>query len=159
MAEDDLPDPEPGPEPDRPHGHAHHQHPVRDALVEAAIEAEYRTGRHEETEEEARRAVLIRLVRMIAGFTLIGIGLTLLVLPGPGWVVVIVGLSLLPFAWAERTIRLIRRKVPGIPEDGRIPPGTWAVMGLITVGALTVSLLWGGAIGGWVSDTWSELWG
>ena len=42
---------------------------------------------------------------------LIGVGLAGLLLPGPGWVMIIFGLSLLPFAWAERTVLLIRRKV------------------------------------------------
>ena len=94
-----------------------HEHALRDRIVEAAYEAERETGRREETEEELRRGVIIRLARMVGGFVLIGVGISLLVLPGPGWVMIVIGLSLLPFAWAERTIRAIRRRVPGIPED------------------------------------------
>ena len=74
-----------------------------------------------ETEQEPRRGVVIRLVRMFAGFLIIGIGISGLVLPESGWLLIILGLSLLPFAWAERAIRLIRRKIPGVHEDGRIP--------------------------------------
>ena len=129
-----------------------------DVLRDAAYEAERSTGRREETEAQVRRGVIIRLARVIGGFTLIGVGIALLVLPGPGWVMIIIGLSLLPFAWAERTIGAIRRRVPGIPDDGRIPTRTWIVMGVVTVGALTLALLFGDAAGRWISGTWEDLW-
>jgi hypothetical protein len=147
------------PQPDDPHrrvgarstfGHAF------DEVVEAAIEAEYATGRHEETEAQARRGVIIRLARAIGGFALMGVGLALLPLPGPGWLIIIVGLSLLPYAWAERTIRAIRRRVPGIPEDGRIPATTWVVMGVMVTGALVISLVWGATISQWISGLWGD---
>jgi hypothetical protein len=134
------------------------EHPVRDRLLAAAYEAERRTGAREETEEEVRRAVIVRIARIIGGFVLIGIGASLLVLPGPGWLMIVIGLGMLPYAWAERTIRLIRRRVPGIPEEGRIPTRTWVVIGLVTVAALAGSFLFGDAIGRWVSDTWSGMW-
>jgi hypothetical protein len=127
-------------------------------LLEAAIEAELETGRREPTEAEARRGVALRLVRAVGGFVLIGIGIALLVLPGPGWLVIILGLSLLPFAWAERTIAGIRRKVPGIPDDGAIPARTWVVMGVIAAAAMAGALLFGDAIGRWVSGAWSDIW-
>jgi hypothetical protein len=135
-----------------------HEHPLRDRIVEAAYEAERETGRREETEEELRRGVIIRLARMVGGFVLIGVGISLLVLPGPGWVMIVIGLSLLPFAWAERTIRAIRRRVPGIPEDGAIPVTTWIIMGVIMVGAMAIALLFGDTIGTWVSGAWEDLW-
>jgi len=53
---------------------------------------------------------------MVAGLTLIGAGIVCLVIPGPGLVMIFAGLSMLPFAWAERTIQLIRRKTPGLRE-------------------------------------------
>jgi len=135
-----------------------HFHDARMQLRAAAIEAEIATGRHEEDLRAARTSLIGRLVRGFGGFLLIGVGIALLPLPGPGWVVIIVGLSLLPFAWAERTIVLIRRKVPGVPEEGRIPLGTWIVMGLLLVIATTVSILFGKQIGTWIGDTWSGLW-
>ena len=129
-----------------------------DVLRDAAYEAERGTGRREETEEQVRRGVIIRLARIIGGFTLIGVGISRLVLPGPGWVMIVIGLSLLPFAWAERTIRAIRRRVPGIPDDGRIPTRTWIIMGVLTVGALALALLFGDAVGRWASGAWEDLW-
>lgn len=127
-------------------------------LTAAAYEAERETGVREETEEEVRRSLLLRGARMVGGFVLIGIGVSLLVLPGPGWIMIIIGLSLLPFAWAERTIRAIRRRVPGVPEDGTIPPTTWFIIGVVTVSAIVISFLFGEEIGKWIGDTWSSFW-
>lgn len=144
-----------GPPPGEAHDPAHHT--FRERLVEAAEEAERLTGRHEETEEEVHHALHVRLARAVGGFFLIGVGIALLPLPGPGWVTIIVGLSLLPYAWAERTIRLIRRRVPGVPEEGRIPASTWVVMGALVVAASAVTILWGAAITDWLGDRWAGL--
>ena len=130
--------------------------PFLQRLREAAYEAERETGRREATPEEVERSLVRRMLRAIAGFFVIAIGIAALPLPGPGWVIIIVGLSLLPFAWAERTIRLIRRKIPGVPEDGRIPTHMWVIMGALVVGATMISILWGSDIAGWASDTWQN---
>ncbi len=151
-------DPAAEPRPDTDPAEDGPEHAARDRVVAAALEAERRTGRAEETEEELRRGVAVRIARMVGGFVLIGIGIALLPLPGPGWVTIVIGLSLLPFAWAERTIVLIRRRVPGIPDEGRIPPRTWAIMGLVTVAFVAGSLLVGDVIGRWLSDAWSSIW-
>ncbi len=143
----------------RPDGHDHPTaHEVVERVRDAAFEAERATGEREETEAEIRRGVIIRLARIIGGFVLIGLGLALLPLPGPGWVTILVGLGLLPYAWAQRTIRLIRRRIPGVPEDGRIPTRTWIVMGLIVVATMSVSILFGDAIGQFLGDAWSSVW-
>lgn len=140
------------------HQRSGHFHDARMEIRAAALEAEVATGRHEHDEAEARTSLIRRLVRAFGGFLVIGVGIALLPLPGPGWVVIIVGLSLLPFAWAERTIVLIRRRIPGIPEEGRIPASTWVVMGLLLAAATAVSLLFGKQIGNWVGDLWADLW-
>lgn len=134
------------------------EHPARDAVVAAAFEAERLTGRAEETEDQLRRGVAIRLARMIGGFVLIGIGIALLPLPGPGWLTIVIGLSLLPFAWAERTIVQIRRRIPGIPDEGRIPPRTWIIMGVMTAAFVAGSILLGDVIGRWISGAWESIW-
>lgn len=125
-------------------------------IADAAIEAEYETGHREETEAEARRHVVLRVLSIVAGFTLIGVGIAALPLPGPGWLIIIVGLQLLPFAWANRTIRLIRRRIPGVPEDGRIPRRTWAVMGAMVLTFSIASLMWGADVRTWVAEGWGE---
>lgn len=148
MAPDDAAVPGPG------EGEPHHE--WADRLSAAAIEAERETGRYEETVEEARRGVLIRMARIVGGFTVIGIGLAGLALPGPGWLIIIFGLSLLPFAWAERTIRLIRRKIPGVPEDGTIPLRTWIIMGVLLVVFFTLSVLYGHYVTEWIAGLWGD---
>lgn len=47
-----------------------------------------------------------RLSRIVVGFTLLLIGIVLLVLPGPGWFTIVLGLALLAaeFAWARRLL-------------------------------------------------------
>ena len=98
------------------------------------------------------------LLRAFGGFAVIGVGIALLPLPGPGWVIIIVGLAMLPFTWAERTIVQIRRRIPGIPEEGSVPLSTWIIMGLMVAVFTTVSILFGQQVGNWVSDLWNDLW-
>jgi uncharacterized protein (TIGR02611 family) len=47
-----------------------------------------------------------RVIRVVVGFTLLIVGVLLLVLPGPGWVTIFLGLALLAaeFAWARRLL-------------------------------------------------------
>ena len=134
-----------------PHESAPHE-PFRQRLREAAEEAERQTGVREETEEEVRHSLRLRLIRTVVGFVVIALGIAALPLPGPGWLIIIVGLNLLPFAWAERTIRLIRRKVPGVPEQGNVPVHTWVIMAVLMAAATTVSVIWGDDIGSWVRN-------
>jgi uncharacterized protein (TIGR02611 family) len=45
-----------------------------------------------------------RVFRVVAGFTLLLIGVVMLFTPGPGWLVILLGLTLLAaeFVWARR---------------------------------------------------------
>ncbi|MFV0318617.1 MAG: PGPGW domain-containing protein [Microthrixaceae bacterium] len=136
----------------------HHLHDARLAVQAAAKQAEADSGRRDKDDQQVRRGLLYRILRTVGGFLVIGMGIALLPLPGPGWVIIIVGLSMLPFAWARRTIVLIRRTIPGVPEEGRIPTSTWVVMGLLLAGATAISILFGDRIGSWVAETWTNLW-
>lgn len=51
-----------------------------------------------------------RIARVIGGFALLLAGAAMLVLPGPGWVVIALGLALLArdFAWARRALDRIK---------------------------------------------------
>ena len=115
--------------------------PLRERIADAALRAELMAGL--ESPETARRHVLIRMSRVVVGFLLVVAGIGLLPLPGPGWLVVIAGLAMLPYAWAERTIVLIRSKIPGIPEQGAIPLHTWIIMVVLTVAFTAISVFWG----------------
>ncbi|MFN8051837.1 MAG: PGPGW domain-containing protein [Acidimicrobiales bacterium] len=112
-------------------------------LAEAAIEAEKETGRREKTDDEARHSLWGRLARLVGGWILVLLGLAAIPLPGPGWLMVLLGLTLLPYRWTDNLIRVIRRRIPGIPEDGRIPTRTWVVTGLLVVLATGASVWWG----------------
>ncbi|HEY7286515.1 MAG TPA: PGPGW domain-containing protein [Vicinamibacterales bacterium] len=51
------------------------------------------------------------LVRNVAGFALLIAGTAMIVLPGPGWVTIALGLALLApdFAWARRALDRVKR--------------------------------------------------
>lgn len=59
------------------------------------------------TVEQARRIFYV-----LAGFTLLLVGIVMLVTPGPGLVVIFLGLSLLAaeFVWARRLMNRIKRE-------------------------------------------------
>lgn len=114
-----------------------------DRLEGAAIEAEMDTGYRELSDKAARSNVFIRLARITLGFVLIIAGVIMLIIPGPGLVAIAGGLALWSrdFVWAERTLRYVRKKAPGIPEDGSIPARTWVSMGIIMGCALAASIV------------------
>jgi uncharacterized protein (TIGR02611 family) len=60
-----------------------------------------------ETLRQARRAVIA-----VVGFTVVALGAVMIVTPGPGWLVIFLGLSLLAaeFVWARRLLRRLRQK-------------------------------------------------
>jgi tellurite resistance protein TerC len=53
-----------------------------------------------------------RIFRIVSGFTLLAAGVVMLVTPGPGWVVILLGLGLLAaeFVWARRLMDRIKRE-------------------------------------------------
>jgi tellurite resistance protein TerC len=53
-----------------------------------------------------------RWLKIIVGFTLLGIGVAMLVLPGPGIVTIALGLTILSveFVWARRLLEHIKRR-------------------------------------------------
>jgi len=118
--------------------------PFGERLVDAAVQAEFETGVREETVAEAKSGVMVRVARITLGFIVTIVGIVAIPLPGPGWLIVIAGLSILArdFVWAANLIRFIRRTIPGIPEDGQIPPRTWAVMGVCVLLAAAASVWW-----------------
>ena len=59
-----------------------------------------------ETLKQAKRAIVA-----IVGFTLLTLGVVMLVTPGPGWAVILLGLSILAieFVWARRLLKRLKR--------------------------------------------------
>ena len=113
-------------------------------LREAAYEAELETGEREETPSAARASIRLRLVRMAVGFTLLFIGVVLLILPGPGWLCIAGGLAILArdVAWAARALEKVRSRLPK-DSDGNVPKSV--VVGsvvLMLAGAAASLWLW-----------------
>lgn len=85
-----------------------------DSLLEAAIETEYETGRREETLEEAKRHIVLRVANVVGGLLVVMVGIAMLVLPGPGIAVILIGLALLApeIPFADRLMENLKSRLP-----------------------------------------------
>ncbi len=129
---------------DEGHEHHLHDHHLRERLAEAAIEAELETGERETTVQEARAHIAVRVARMTAGSLVLLAGIAMIALPGPGWLAIAAGLAILSrdVAWADRALRYVRRRVPGIPEDGKVPRSAVLTAVLLGGAGVAASLWW-----------------
>jgi uncharacterized protein (TIGR02611 family) len=59
-----------------------------------------------------------RIFKVVAGFTLLAAGVVMLVTPGPGWLVIFLGLGLLAaeFVWAKRLMDRLKEQGGKIKE-------------------------------------------
>ena len=93
-----------------------------DRIEQAAIAAEFETGRVEETVAEAKRHILLRLGQILLGTLVVVAGLLMLPLPGPGMLTLAAGLAILapevPFA--RRLLVQVRKRLPSDAE-GKVP--------------------------------------
>lgn len=125
---------EPGPESFRERLHE---------LGDAAIEAEFATGRREETIAEAKRHILIRIGRVMLGSMIVMAGLAMLPLPGPGMLTIAAGLALLsadvPFA--RRLLDRVRARIPA-DADGRVSRPVLFGGLAVSVVAVATSVWW-----------------
>ena len=122
---------------------ADRRHERVEEIRQAAIEAEFETGRREETVEAARDAIHVRLARMALGWTLLVAGIAMLALPGPGWVTIGFALVILSrdYVWAERTLERIKHRLPQ-DEDGEIHPRVIVFSVVMFVLATTAAVWW-----------------
>lgn len=124
---------------------------------DAAIRAEIEVGHPKDNPRQAWYHVLVRVFRMVFGFTLLLAGIAMVVLPGPGALVSAAGLVILSkdVAWADRALRYLRKKAPGLEEEGPIPKSTIAVSLMLMVAAGLAGWWWfsGGndTVTGWFS--------
>lgn len=112
-------------------------------LVEHALEAEMASGHREETVEKAKRHILVRVGIIVAGTVVLLVGLALLALPGPGLVVVALGLGLLAteIPFAARLLDRIKGRLPQ-DESGKIPRSAIVMMVVVGVIATGASIAW-----------------
>jgi len=107
----------------------------------AARAAEEATGRRERTREEAKRNIIIRLVIIAAGFIVLLAGLLALVLPGPGLLLIIVGLGILAqeLAWAERMLEYAKKKAK-LDELKKQPAWIRVTVWVLSIAAVAASV-------------------
>ena len=60
-----------------------------------------------------------RLILAVVGFTVLLFGMAMLVLPGPGSVVILLGLAILgtEFLWARRLLKKMRERLGKTPKE------------------------------------------
>jgi tellurite resistance protein TerC len=70
-----------------------------------------------------------RIAVSIVGFTVLAVGIAMIVLPGPAFIVIPVGLGILglEFAWARRWLKTVKEKAEAVARtvtksDGATPP-------------------------------------
>ena len=121
-----------------------HEYGISEKLSVAAVAAEFETGEREETVAEAKAHIAVRVARMTLGSVIVILGVAMLVLPGPGVLAIAGGLFILAkdVAWADRLLQHLRKKVPGIPDDGKIPRSQIVTMAVMGLGAVAVSIWW-----------------
>jgi len=95
------------------------------------------------------RSLVMKVVATAVGGAVILAGVAMLVLPGPGLVVIGIGLAVLAteWEWARRALRLVRAKLSAaknaaLPKDGsagRRAAGAGVVLGLAVLGFLATA--------------------
>ncbi|MBT0769088.1 TIGR02611 family protein [Kineosporia sp. J2-2] len=108
-----------------------------------------------------------RLYRLVVGLVGGGIvvgGLALVPLPGPGWLIVFLGLAVLAteFTWADRLEKFARKQVGAWTKWLMAQPiYVRALVGLATA-ALVVAIFWVlfrvTGVPGWIPDNWIPAW-
>lgn len=106
--------------------------------------------------ESRSRQFVWRLVATTIGCAIVLVGLAMLVLPGPGWVLIFLGLAVLAteYAWAHRLLVFTKNKAQGaasaaISEENRRRTVAIAVIVLFLVAA---AVSWYVYVNGWSLD-------
>ncbi|MEJ7797032.1 MAG: PGPGW domain-containing protein [Solirubrobacteraceae bacterium] len=84
-------------------------------------------------ERHLRRPKPVRVLYVVAGFTILAVGLITLVTPGPAFVIIPIGLALLSleFAWAERLLEKAIEKGEQARRQATQTTGTQRVLMVI----------------------------
>lgn len=108
-----------------------------------AIAAEKATGYPEKTDEAAKRNIFVRIGLTALGAVVLLLGLAMLVLPGPGLLVIAAGLVLLAMEvpFAARLLERVRERLPQ-DDDGKLPKSAIVTMVLMFVVATGASIAW-----------------
>jgi len=65
-------------------------------------------------------ASVVRVAKITGGFVLLGAGIAMIALPGPGWLTIAAGLALLAgeYAWARRLLQRLKNYVSRLRRRG-----------------------------------------
>ena len=113
---------------------------------DAAILAEYETGVREADPESAWKHAMVRIGRITSGTCLMIAGVVMIFVPGPGLLAFAAGLAILArdFVWAERVLRFLVGKVPGLDPDEPIPKKALYMSAVFLVLGIAGSIWWFG---------------
>jgi uncharacterized protein (TIGR02611 family) len=121
--------------------------PTQDAPPARRFVARLRGFRHR-VRSTALGLAAWRGVVTLLGVAVIVIGIVLLAIPGPGWLVIFAGLGVLAteYAWARRLLRFARAQVSRwtrwVAERGRVTQVLIGAFGLLVLGAIIVAGWW-----------------
>lgn len=103
----------------------------------------------EQRDRHRERPFVVRMLYVVAGITLLAGGLAMLVLPGPAFIVIPVGLALLSleFAWAETLLERALEQGEIAKKKAAETTKTQRILTLVAVGlgaaAVIVWAIWG----------------
>jgi uncharacterized protein (TIGR02611 family) len=82
-----------------------------------------------------------RIIVIVAGSALLLAGVTMLVLPGPGFLVIAAGLAILAseFDWAERWMHRVRRRAEAAAESAGTSLRAVVIVGIVLTIAASVA--------------------
>ena len=99
-----------------------------------------------------------RVVVGVLGAAVVVVGVVLIPLPGPGWLIVFAGLAILAteFAWAERLLTFARRKVHAwtdwVLAQSLVVRGLIGLLGLVFAGCVLWVFVAVYGLPGWVPE-------
>ena len=111
-----------------------------------------------------RTAQAYRITVGLLGTTIVVLGLVLVPLPGPGWLIVLTGVAVIAseFSFARRLLRFAREKLTAWTRW--VTESHWTIgasLGLVScavvIGVVWLVLLWLG-LPGWVPRAWVPTW-
>lgn len=86
-----------------------------------------------------------RIVVTIVGLAVLGLGIALLALPGPGVLVIALGFLILSveYEWARRYFEIARKKASDLADQAVANPWSTALSMLAAVGLIAAGIVWG----------------
>lgn len=117
-----------------------------EAVIGSAVPGNVRSRRH--PRQNTVINVVWRALVLLAGLGLILLGIAMLVLPGPGWGMILLGLVILAteYTWANRLVEPVRRRVKtGAQRVNRLPR-PWRIAAYTATAATSAAFI---AVGVW----------